>query len=117
MRLLRNNRGETLIEVLASVLIATLSVALLFSCILASSKMDESAQKTDADHYNALSEADAQVTPTPDSSNPVSVLTGTVTIARIAPSSDNPTPSPDVEATATVYIYGGEGMFSYRRQP
>ena len=44
MKILRNNWGETLIEVLASILITTLSVALLFTCIMASSKIERDAK-------------------------------------------------------------------------
>ena len=99
---LRNNRGETLIEVLASILVATLSVALLFTCVMASSQMERSVQKKDAAHYDALTAAEAQET---------SVVDGTVSIARVD-SSDS------VVATAapSVDIYGGEEMFSYKRK-
>lgn len=105
-QMLHNNRGETLIEVLAAVLITALSVALLFTCIMASARMDDAAQELDAEHYNALSEAEVQTkdptgTPLPD---------GTVTISREDSSgttySANPAPS--------IEIYGGDGLYSYK---
>lgn len=110
----RNNRGETLIEVLASILIAALSVALLFTCVMVSGKMEESAQKKDAEHYNALTEAETQITPTPDPSAPVpTVPAGTVTIEKMDSSGN-------VEATASpapsIEVYGDEGMYSYKRK-
>lgn len=97
MKKLRNNRGETLLEVMASIVIATLSVALLFSCIMASTKVDMKAEDIDASHYAALSEADGR------GGEPE---LGTVTITRKG-SSD--------EATPTVQIYGdSDGLFSYK---
>lgn len=115
--LLHNSRGETLIEVLASILIAALSVALLFTCVMASSTIDNSAQKADIEHYNALSEADAQITPKPDPEDetaPDSVRTGTVTVKRIDPDSD-PTPIPPDSEDMPIVIYGDVGLFSYKR--
>lgn len=60
MKKLHNERGETLIEVLASIIIASLSLALMFGCIMASTKMDEDAKELDEQHYIDLTEADAQ---------------------------------------------------------
>ena len=115
MKILRNDRGETLIEVLASILIAALSVALLFTCVMASSRMEQSARKKDAEHYNAFTEADIQVTPTP-AAGAAPVPTGNVTISRVEPGPDpDPTPSPLATATPPIGFYGGEGMFSYKR--
>ena len=110
MKILRNDRGETLIEVLASILIAALSVALLFTCVMASSRMEQSAQTKDAEHYSAFTAADTQNTST--------LPGGTVTISRVEPSpgpDPDPTPSPLATATPPIGFYGGEGMFSYKR--
>lgn len=121
MKKLRNDRGETLVEVLFSVLIATLSVTLLFSCVVASSKLDRGAEGMDEQHYNALSEADAQPTPSAGASP---LPSANVTIARVPASSEpgvppepdaSPEPTPSAELSVT--IYGGEGMYSYRRKP
>ena len=114
IKILRNDQGETLIEVLASILIATLSVALLFTCVMASSRMEQDAESVDEKHYSALSEADAQITPTPDPSAVPPVRDGTVSIERIdSTGSVEATASP----TPSIEVYGDEGMFSYRRQP
>lgn len=95
VRKLKNNRGETVIEVLASVLIAALSVALLFGAIAASVSMDRSAQKTDTDFYKGLNNAQTQTT---------SVDTGTVTVSRAGSIND---------AKIDVNFYGGGGALSY----
>lgn len=102
MKKLRNNRGETLIEVLASVLVAALSVALLFGCVMAASTIDGDAQKRDEAHYNALSAADAYTT-APDATP----VPGNVTITREG--------VPNVTPAIAIEIYGGEGMYSYKR--
>lgn len=98
--ILRNDRGETLIEVLASVLIGTLSVALLFGCIAASSKIDTDAQALDSAYYGDLANADAQseaIEVPPGESTPY------VTIARDS-----------VNVTPLIEIYGDNGVYSYK---
>lgn len=108
MKTLRNDRGETLIEVLASILIAALSVALLFTCVMASSRMEQSAQKKDAEHYSAFTAADTQDTS--------ALSDGTVTVSRINPADkDDSTPAPMETATPPIGFYGGVGMYSYKR--
>lgn len=110
---LRNNRGETLIEVLASVLIGTLSVTLLFGCIAVSSKLDTDAKVLDSAYYAGFAEADAQVTPAPaPGAAAPTVPVGQVTVARINP--DDPSAAPMATATPAVEIYGGAGIFSYK---
>lgn len=109
MKKFHNNRGETLIEVLASIIIASLSVALMFGCIMVSTNMDEGSKTLDEQHYAGLTAADAQeaasmAAPTPG--------VGSVTIERVDPVvSGEPTASAELEIT----IYGDEGMSSYRR--
>lgn len=98
MKKLRDDRGETLVEVLAAILVASLSVALLFSCVMASSDLDVKAKSVDEDYYQALSAADGQA------GEPSS---GQVTIS----SKDKENVSKDM----TIDIYGGEGLYSYRR--
>ena len=104
---LRSERGETLIEVLASVLIVSLSVMMVAGSVMASSKVDVDAKRLDEAHYAALSRADAHVTPTPTvSPTPTPIPTAQVTIAREG-----------ITTTTTVDIqpYGGAGMYSYER--
>lgn len=57
---LRNSRGETLVEVLASVLICALSITLLMGAVTASTNIDLRAQSADAEYYAALSKAERQ---------------------------------------------------------
>lgn len=59
-RKLRNSRGETLVEVLASILICFLSVLLLFGAVGASGSMGLAAQAADARYYDDLSRAERQ---------------------------------------------------------
>ena len=120
--IVRNNRGETMVEVLASILIATLSVAMLFSCVAASSRMDRDAEGLDEKHYNALSDAEGYVTPAPDpEAGPASPVN--VTVARMPaaagpevpdPSLPEPDPEPEASVDVPIAIYGGEGMYSYK---
>lgn len=63
-RKLKNSAGETVIEVLASVLIAALSVALLCSAVMASGRLDQKAKETDDIFYEDLSKAQEQKTGT-----------------------------------------------------
>lgn len=106
----QNNRGETLIEVLASVLITALSVALLFTCVMATTKMDSAAKEKDSGHYEALSNAEVGV----------SAQDKRVTVTRVKnPNTDpgapsEPTPSAEATATPFIQINGGEEMYSYK---
>lgn len=101
MKKLRENRGETLVEVLASILIASLSVALLFGCVMASSNMDRDARKLDAEHYKYLSEAEAQ--------------SGAGTSAKVTVTNDAVTDLTAKTKEVSVNIYGGAKMYSYKR--
>lgn len=97
MKKLRDSRGETLVEVLASILIASLSVALLFGCVMASTNMDRDAKKLDKEHYKALTAAEMQSgTGTP----------GTVKIQN---------PNNSMEGSLSIEIYGDTGLCSYKR--
>lgn len=114
MKKLHNNRGETLIEVLVSILIAALSITLMFACVMVSTRMDERARALDDAHYSALSEADAQPAPIPGADT--GIPPGTVTVARIDP--EDPTASPKASQNLDILIYGteGGGMYSYKRK-
>lgn len=94
---LKSNRGETLVEVLASVLIASLSVLLLLGCVAASVNMGRTADGADAYFYQVLTAAEAQTTPVAtDVANPkITVRQGGVTVE------------------IPVLVYGDEGLYSY----
>lgn len=102
-RKLKNNRGETVVEVLASVLIAVLSVALLFGAVMASGSMDRGAQKTDADFYAGLSEAQAHKGTPAAVDKEVEISIGN--------------PGSIASADVSVYFYGGGGVLSYVPAP
>ena len=96
----KDNRGETLVEVLASILIGSLSVALLFSMVMASGNMDRGAETVDGAFNESLKKAEEQTDPVVD---PALVPAGAkVTVANAAISKDLP-----------VTFYGGEGALSY----
>lgn len=57
-RKLKSCKGETLVEVLTSILVASLSVALLFGGIVASARIDSGAQQWDKEYYEALTAAE-----------------------------------------------------------
>lgn len=56
---LKSSSGETIVEVLASVLISSLAIFLLFSTIMASVRIDRTAQESDEKYYGELSAAEA----------------------------------------------------------
>lgn len=93
---LSQSRGETLVEVLAAVLIAALSIALLFGGIMASSTIGRSARSSDKLFYEALSGAESQKGAGTDL---------TVTISRESASKE-----------LDVKRYGGEGAYSYAKE-
>ena len=94
--------GETLVEVLASVLICSLSVALLFSMVMASGNMDQSAKKAEKDFSESLNLAEAQTAP--------------VDPALITSSTNVEVKNSGVSGSTkqlTVVFYGGRGALSY----
>lgn len=96
---LSQSRGETLVEVLAAVLIAALSVALLFGGIMASSTIGRSAQTSDKSFYETLSAAESQKEGGTDL---------TVTVSRES--------APSASKNLDVKRYGGTGACSYAKE-
>lgn len=97
-RKLDDNRGETLVEMLASILIAALAVALLFTCCMASVQMGGQARAADKRYYENLSAAEKRGEP----------LSGDAEV--IVAKTDEPTVTQPVD----VSLYGGDGMYSYQ---
>lgn len=93
---LKSQRGETLVEVMASLLIAALSVALLFTCVMASAGIDRTAREADEAYYKALTAAETQ---TVNADFPAKA--GALKI-------ENGTASKELNIT----LYGGEGMYT-----
>ena len=81
-------RGETLVELMASILIGTLAIALLFGSSMTAGKIDQTTQAADAAHYASLSAAEQQqaeltLSPPPQVkiSNPLNGMTKQLDIA------------------------------------
>lgn len=96
MKKLQNKRGETLVEVMASILIAALSVTLMFGCIMASSHIDREAEDLDERHYAALTAAEERTE---------AADWGSIKLVN----QDN-----SQEHSLAITICGGEGMYSYK---
>lgn len=92
-RKLRGQRGETLVEVLASILIATLSVALLLGGVAVSVNINRQADAADEAFYENLTAAESR-TGTPKSGT-IAIVEGGVSIS------------------IPVWVYGGEKLWSY----
>ena len=59
-RKMTDSRGESLVELLASILIATMSVILLFTGIAAATHINKMSQAADKAHYEDLIKAERQ---------------------------------------------------------
>ena len=94
---LRSQLGETLVEVLASILIASLSVAMLLGGVAASANLGRQADTADEYFYETLTAAEARQAPaTSEVSSPGVALTQGGTSIPIP-----------------VQVYGGGGLYSY----
>lgn len=100
-RKLNSQSGETLVEALASILIAFLSVTMLFFCVVAAGRMDKGTVEGDKTYYEALAAAETagDANKTSDS--------GEVTVTA----NGNGAPF-----TIKIDFYGKDGLYSYRRQ-
>lgn len=111
---LRNSRGETLVEVLASVLVCALSITLLAGAVTASANIDLRAQAADTEYYTALSKAERQSrTPAGGSSeaDTYNSLPGETKVSVTSGSGGSVEIEPD--ATSKLYFYGTERLLSY----
>ena len=104
---LNSSRGETLVEVMASILIGALSVALLFTAVTASVRMDRIAKAADEAYGTVLSAAEEQTAPVTDPAivpaDARKVTVGSTTVPGVT----------DV----VVDYYGGTGALSYTLSP
>lgn len=97
---LADTRGETLVELLASILIATLSVGLLLGGVAVSAHLARQADQADAYFYQTLTAAET----------------------RLEPVTEGVAPAPTVQVTENgstikipVQIYGDTGLYAYAR--
>ena len=111
---LRNSRGETLVEVLVSVLVCALSITLLAGAVTASANIDLRAQAADTEYYTALSKAERQSrTPAGGSSeaDTYNSLPGETQVSVTSGGGGSVEIEPD--ATSKLYFYGTERLLSY----
>ena len=90
---LSSQRGETLVEVLASILIASLAVAMLLGGVAVSAALGRQADTADAYFYATLTAAETRQTP---------VANGSINLTEGG-----------ISRTIPVQVYGGEGLYSY----
>ena len=100
-----DDKGESVVEALASILIVALSTLLLLSCVMTAAENDKKAEKVDAAHYAALSEAEARA----DAGSAPTPISERVMIVK------DPKNTSDPGEPLNIKIYGGEGVFSYVR--
>ena len=93
-RKLRSRRGESLVEVLAAVLICALSVLLLASAAVAVGNINRAASDNDEAYYEALNNAEARDT-----------LAGSAELTVSAAGGDS--------VSVDVSLYGEEGIYSF----
>lgn len=110
---LRNSRGETLVEVLASVLVCSLSILLLFGAVAASTNIDLRAQEADGEYYAALTKAERQSKTIPSGAAEADIynnLPGETTVSVVSASG-----SVEIKpnGTSQLHFYGTERLLSY----
>lgn len=106
-RKLNDARGETLVEVLCAILIGVLSVAMLFSMVMASVNLNRGAKAADESLATDLSDAEVRGTQVTD---PM-ISAANVTVKNKDPASTAPV------ATPSVKFYGGDNAVSYALEP
>lgn len=97
------SRGETLVETLAAILVAVLSVTLLLGSVTASSQLARQADRSDETFFTTLTGAENRETSLGSGDGVVD--SPKVTITEGAKT-----------ATIPVQVYGGEDLYSYARQ-
>lgn len=92
---LRGARGETLVELMASIVIGVLSVALLVSGVMAAASIGRAAREEDLDYYAGLSAAEGRSGAS---------ISGQLTVENRGNG---------VRHTIFLPLYGGGGVYSY----
>ena len=108
---LRDSRGETLVEVLASVLICALAITLLVGAVTVSANINRQAQEADLEYYKALSRAEAQ-----KEEERLGTLLGVGVHSGLDISVINDQTNPN-RKRLNVYLYGNERLLSYAAAP
>ena len=92
---LNNQTGETLIEVIASILVCVISISMLMGGVAASATINKNADAVDETFYETLSQAETKQIP----------LSFPDTKVLIKESLN--------KTEVAIQLYGGEGMYSY----
>ncbi len=106
---LRDDRGETLVEVLAAILVCTLSISLLFGAIMTSSSIDSRTQELDEQYYQDLTRAERQRAGT--GTDPGDVYSNAATDAVTVKVKSGTGREKDV--TGKLNFYGSDRLLSY----
>lgn len=104
-RKIRDSRGETIIEVLAAILVGALSIALLFGAAMVSANMDRGAQEADESFEKSLNAAEGAEILDEDK-NPLTPNIPDDTKVSI-------TGKDTIPATPPVNFYGGPDAWAY----
>lgn len=96
---LQDAAGETLIELLASILVGSLSVLVLVTMIVTSARINDSIRDIDEDYYKYLSAAEMQ-----DPSGEITSEDDTLIVIQAGTN----------EIKIPVTYYGGGSIFSYK---
>lgn len=102
-RKLHSQKGETLVELMAAILIATLSIGLLIGGISVSVGIDRQGKNADKKFYNALTEAESQ-------KNPINNGVASTFSIKV-------TEGIFEKANIPIQIYGDRGLYSYTVMP
>lgn len=92
---LKSDKGETIVELLASILIASLSVALLFSCTSASVNINKKAKQSDKKLYDSITKVESRTTTS---------VKKTVVVTESIP------------IDITVNLYGEDSIYAYEME-
>lgn len=110
---LRNSRGETLVEVLVSVLVCALSITLLAGAVTASANIDLRAQAADTEYYTALSKAERQSRTPAGGSSEADTYNSLPGETKVSVTSGGGSVEIEPDATSKLYFYGTERLLSY----
>lgn len=102
-----NSRGETLVETLAAILVAVLSVTLLLGSVTASSQLARQADQSDTSFFTTLTQAEDREEP---------LTTGDGVFASPEVTITEGTEGLGTTVTIPVQVYGGEDLYSYARK-
>ncbi len=95
MRKLKNNKGETIVELLAAILISSLAVGLLFSCAIASININKVAKENDEKFTQVLNKVETRSEP--KTGKTIEIKEGTIS------------------TTINVNLYGEDEIYSYSK--